>query len=178
MVIVFINFETKKEGSCKPTNQSALSQWLFTSLTYLIEAFIPILLNVNLSLNQTLLTFLLYVRQTWMTQLILAISLWGLSSFNTKRFYYSHAWSCSLCKRRTSFCTGLISRKQLQILTYVFHYLYFSQCLISFSSIDHLLHCYGQFLRFSRSTHLPYVFVFGDFNVHYKDWLAYSYSDG
>ena len=31
--------------------------------------------NVNLSLNQTLLTFLLSMRQTWMTQLILAISL-------------------------------------------------------------------------------------------------------
>ena len=31
---------------------------------------------VNLSLNQTLLTFLLCVRQIWMTQLILAISLW------------------------------------------------------------------------------------------------------
>ena len=38
-------------------------------------AFVQILLNVNFSLNQTLLTFLLYVRQTWMTQLILAISL-------------------------------------------------------------------------------------------------------
>ena len=32
---------------------------------------------MNLSLNQTLLTFLLCVRQTWMTQLVLAISLWG-----------------------------------------------------------------------------------------------------
>ena len=31
--------------------------------------------DANLSLNQTLLTFLLCVRQTWMTQLILAISL-------------------------------------------------------------------------------------------------------
>ena len=31
--------------------------------------------NVNLSLNQPLLTFLLSMRQTWMTQLILAISL-------------------------------------------------------------------------------------------------------
>ena len=30
---------------------------------------------VNVSLNQTLLTFLLCVRQTWTTQLILAISL-------------------------------------------------------------------------------------------------------
>ena len=33
------------------------------------------LLIVNLFLNQTLLTFLLCVRQTWMTQLILTISL-------------------------------------------------------------------------------------------------------
>ena len=43
----------------------------------ILEAFIPILLNVNLSLNQTLLSFLLYVRQTVITQLILAVSLWG-----------------------------------------------------------------------------------------------------
>ena len=39
-----------------------------------MEAFVQILLIVNLSLNQTLLTFLLCVRQTWMTQLILTIS--------------------------------------------------------------------------------------------------------
>ena len=46
------------------------------SLALLIfEAFVRILLIVNISLNQTLLTFLLYVRQTWMAQLILAISL-------------------------------------------------------------------------------------------------------
>ena len=42
------------------------------------------LLNVNVSFNQTLLTFLLYMRETWMTQLILAIF-----SFNPERFYYS-----------------------------------------------------------------------------------------
>ena len=36
------------------------------------------LLNVNLSLNLILLTFWLYVRQTSMTQLLLAISLWGV----------------------------------------------------------------------------------------------------
>ena len=34
-----------------------------------------ILLNVNLSLNQSLLTFLLYARQAWMTQTILEVSL-------------------------------------------------------------------------------------------------------
>ena len=41
-------------------------------------AFVQTLLIVNLPLNQTLLTFLLYVRQTWITQLIVAISLSGV----------------------------------------------------------------------------------------------------
>ena len=34
----------------------------------------------------------------------------------------------------------------LQILTYVFNLLYFTQCLTSFSSIDHLLRHYARFL--------------------------------
>ena len=38
-----------------------------------------------------------------------------LSSFNPKGFY-SYAWSRSLCERRTSFCTGLISRKLCRFL--------------------------------------------------------------
>ena len=42
----------------------------------IFEVFVPILLIVNVSLNQFFLTFLLCVRQTWMTQLILAISSW------------------------------------------------------------------------------------------------------
>ena len=37
------------------------------------DKFVQILLSVNLFLNQTLRTSLLYVRQTWMTQLILTI---------------------------------------------------------------------------------------------------------
>ena len=69
-------------------------------------AFVQILSNVNLSLNQILLTFWLYVRQTWMTQLVLATS-----SFNLKGYYYSYACSGSLCEGRTSFCMELISRK-------------------------------------------------------------------
>ena len=36
---------------------------------------------MSLSLNQTLLILLFYVRKTWKTQFILAISLRGLSSF-------------------------------------------------------------------------------------------------
>ena len=61
---------------CKPENFES-----HNSLNKHLSTFVPILLNVNLSLNQTLKTFLLYVRQTWITQLILVISLWGVSFF-------------------------------------------------------------------------------------------------
>ena len=40
----------------------------------------------------------------------------------------------------------------LQILTYVFDLLYFTQCLTSFSSIDHLLRHYAQFFILFRLT--------------------------
>ena len=66
---------------------------------------------------------------------------------------------------------------------YVFNWLYFTQCMTSFSSINHLLCHYARFLilyhltwkMFSQSTHLLInVFVFGDFDVHHKEWLTYS----
>ena len=55
------------------------------------------------------------------------------------------------------------SLENLQILSSVFYQLYFTECLTSFSSIDHLLRLCARFLilfhltqmRFSRSTHLP-----------------------
>ena len=55
---------------CKPDNLELHNLALQT-----VETFIQILIIVNLSLNQALLAFLLYVRRTWMTQLILAFSL-------------------------------------------------------------------------------------------------------
>ena len=59
--------------ACKPDNFTSHN---FLKLSFIIlEAFVRILLIANRSLNKTLLTFLLYVRQTWITQLILAISL-------------------------------------------------------------------------------------------------------
>ena len=56
-------------------------------------------------------------------------------------------------------------QKTLQILTYVFGWLYFTQCLTSFFSIDRLLRVYALFLilfhltymRFFRSTHLLFL---------------------
>ena len=70
-----------------------------------------------------------------------------------------------------------LSQKTLQILTYVFDWLYFTQCLTSFSCIDHLLHRYTYFfdsISFNIDEVLSInpsanVFVFGDFNVHHKD---------
>ena len=60
----------------KNVNQIILNRSTLRSLAlHIIEAFVQILLIVDLSLHQILLTFLLYMRQTWMAQLILAISL-------------------------------------------------------------------------------------------------------
>ena len=70
----------------KHVNQIILNRTTLWSLALRIfEAFIRILLIVNLSLNQTLLTFLLCVRQTWMTQLIMAICLWEVILLHSKR---------------------------------------------------------------------------------------------
>ena len=78
-----------------------LTQWIMTILSkeckpdtfesynslalQIFEAFLSISLNVNLSLNQTLLTLVLYVWQTCMIKLILAIFLWGVVFLKSKR---------------------------------------------------------------------------------------------
>ena len=59
--------------ACKPGNFESHNSLKLT--TMILGAFVQILFIVILSMNQTLLTFLLCMRQTWMTQLILAISL-------------------------------------------------------------------------------------------------------
>ena len=98
-------------SGCKPDNFESHNS-LKLSFTNL-EAFVKILLIVNLPLNQTLLTFLLYMRQTWMTQLVLA----RFYSFNTKGLYYSYTWSCSLCEGRISFFTRKLCRFLLMFST-------------------------------------------------------------
>ena len=67
---------------CKPTN---FNNTLWNLALQIFQASSRILLIVNFSLNQTLLTFLLYVRQTYMTQLILVISLWGVIFILSRR---------------------------------------------------------------------------------------------
>ena len=65
--------------------------------------------------------------------------------------------------------------------SYVFDWLYFILCLTSSLSIGHLLRSctvvgaissnVDELLLISPSTD---VFIFGDSNVHHKDWLNYS----
>ena len=114
-------------------------------------------LDVNLSLNQTFLTFLWYVRQTWMTQLILAISWW---------ICYSNPWW-----KKDFLLHKTYLWKTLLILIYIFHN--FIQCFTSFCSINHLLYFYAWFLMpFHLNGILSIkpsanVFAFPDFNIHH-----------
>ena len=61
------------QKACKPYNFE--SHNLEGLALQIFEPFVQILLIANFSLNQTHLIFLLCVSQTWMAQLILAISL-------------------------------------------------------------------------------------------------------
>ena len=61
---------------CKPDNFESNNS--LKLILQIFVAFVRTSLNMNLSLNQTLLTFWLNVRQTLMTLLILVISLWGV----------------------------------------------------------------------------------------------------
>ena len=117
-----------------------------------------------------------------MTKLFWQFHCGRLSSFNREKLYYSYAWSCSLREEGTSFYTRLISRKTLRILTYVFDCLYITQCLTSFSSIDHLfLSLCTVFDSFSynidevlSTSPSANMFIFSDFNIQHKDWRTYS----
>ena len=124
-----------------------------------------LLLTVNLSLNQTLQTFLLCVRQTQITQLILAISLiWkdsithmhGLLVYAEEELPF--AWDLSLENSDSYLCF------QLALLHSVpyFFFLYWSPlslCTVFDSisfNIDGVLS-----INLSAS-----MFFFGDFNIH------------
>ena len=74
----------------------------------------------------------------WVTQLILAISLWGYLPLIRK--------DCSTHMHGLAVYPRDLSLEHLQILTYVFDLLYFTHCLTSFSPIDHVLRLYTWFL--------------------------------
>ena len=73
----------KFESQLKFEKQKVETLWNLALPVF--EVYVQISLDVNFSLNQTLFTFLLYVRQTWMTQLVLAIFLWGVIFLQSER---------------------------------------------------------------------------------------------
>ena len=144
-------------------------------------ATVLILFNVNLSLNQTLLTFWLYVRQTGMIQLILAISLRGFLPLMQKDSIAHTQDLVAYVKEGLPFAQDLLLQNSLNsylcfqlALLYSVSYFFFlyrppslSLCMV-FDSISSII---DAVLSINPSAN---VFVFGDFNIHHKDWLTYS----
>ena len=140
-------------------------------------------------LESNFLTFLLYVRPGWLNWF------WQflceeLSSFNPKGFYYSYAWSRSLCKGRTSFYTWLsyyVSSDtylcfRLGLLQSVPHFFFHHRSISSLcTASDSISSNIDQVLSIDPFANM---FVIGDFNVHHKDrltqtdYLKRPYSDG
>ena len=138
------------------------------------------MLIVSLSLNQTLLILFHFGGFNWFWQFLCE----GLSSFNSKGFYYSYAWSCSICEGRTSFCTRLISRKLCRFrfllmfstgFTSLSVLLLFPELIMFFLSLcmvfDSILSNIDQVLSINPSAN---VFLIGDFHPHHQDWFSYS----
>ena len=74
----------------------------------------------------------------------------------------THMHGLVVYARKDFLLHGTYFQKTLQILAHVFDWLYFTQCLTSFSSFDHFFCLYARCLilfhlreiEFSRSTHL------------------------
>ena len=98
----------------------------------IFETFIGILLLANLSLNQTLLTFLLYVRQSKMTQLILAISPWEVIFLYSEKILVLLCMVSQFMLKKYFLLHGTYLQKTLQILNYVFDWLYSLTVLLLF----------------------------------------------
>ena len=147
----------------------------------MFEAFVQILFIVNLSLNQSLLTFLLCVRKNLDDSI-------DSRDFSVRGYLplirndsITHAWSCSLCEEGLPFAQDLSLENSVDSF-FVFDWLYFTQCLTFFflywSPFSLLCTVFGsvssnidEILSISPSAN---VFVFEDLNIHHKDCLTYS----
>ena len=106
-----------------------------------IRSFVRISSDVNLSLNQTLLTFLLYVRQTWMTQLILK-----------RKYYVTHKHVSAVYVKEGLSLVWDLFLKNYDESSYLCFRLALLHCFTLFSSIDQLLRLYARFLMLFHLT--------------------------
>ena len=105
----------------------------------------------------------------------------GLSSFNPKRFYYSMHGLAVYVKEGLPFARDLSLENsadsylcfRLALLHSVpyFFFLYRSPSSSLCTVFDSISSNIEEVLSINPSAN---VFVFGDFNLHHKDWLAYS----
>ena len=140
------------------------------------------MLIANLSLNQTLLTFLLYVRQTRMT--LIDSGNFSMSGYLSliRKDSDTHMHDVTVyVKKGLPFSRDLSQEKSadsylclrvalLHSLSYFF-FLYqspFSSLCMVFDSISFNI---DEVLLIIPSAD---IFVFGDFNVYHKDWFTYS----
>ena len=92
------------------------------------------------------------------------------SSFNPKRFFYSYAWSCSLCERRTSFSTWLFSRKLCRfMLIFLTGFTSLSVVLPFPLSITFFLVVHSPNIDEVLSINPSNMLVYSDFTIHHKD---------
>ena len=142
-----------------------LTQWIMTILS---KGYKPDNLERNNSLKRSFLNIegwmwiFTWIKLSWNSWSVWEKLVWpswflqslceGISSFNPKELCYSYAWSCRLCERKTSFCTGHVARKHCGFFFFVFEWFYFTQCLTSFFSINQLLHLYAWFFTLFHLT--------------------------
>ena len=131
-------------------------------------------------MNQTVLNFLLCVRKIWMTQLIVAIFLWGYLPLIWKDSGTPMHGLAVYVKEGLPFAQELslensadsYLRFWLALLHSVsyFFFLYRSPSSALCTVFDSISSNIDEVLSINPSAN---VFVFGDFNVHHKDWLTY-----
>ena len=88
---------------------------------------------------------------------------WSYYQKHANQIFLNHTTASQLMLKKDFFLHGTYLQKTLHTLTYVFDGLYLTQCLATFSSINHLLRLRARILiiyhltqmRLSRSTHLP-----------------------
>ena len=109
-------------------------------------------------------------------------NIWGLYSnfVDCESFLESNSPEILALWETNQILHGTYVSKTLQIFNYVFDWLYLTQCLTSFPSIDHVLRLCAWFLilfHLIRELSIEpstYVGFFWDLNMHHKDWLTYS----
>ena len=123
---------------------------------------------------------MLYVKLGWLDWFWQSLCV-GLPSFNPKRFYYSmhglevyvkegfpFAWDLSLENSADSYlCFRLALLHSVSYFFFLYRSPPSSLCTVFYSVSSNIV----EVLPINPSAN---VFVFGDFNVHHKDWLIYS----